>query len=366
MKFTLTCFLLLLLVGCGKRQPSQQCPVLDFESSIARTTGNRADFTLNTLAEAIEVVPIQTLENCLMAQPRICWAADTILILKDRGNIYQLNSTTGEIRTKIAKQGKGPGEYLMVGDVVCDPLSGKIYVCDLAHKMNTYDMDGRFLSSVSLDFVGGFNQLPDGNFVITYYPSAERTQCVGIYDSLWHPIAGFISVRDQSQQNLNGFISVETINRYNNDCYYKSALGDTLYHISSSNLTPILVLNQGSLRLPAEIANDVSRKRERAKHLFGEYGYLSENYYFTSYYYNNRKYYDIWDIYTATLIYRNVQGSPDEPEGVELTVDGKRVRIWPKYIADETLYGIVEPESEIVSGLSEDSNPILVKVKLRS
>lgn len=198
--------LCLLLTRCSERPDGAACPVIPLGASIGQTAGQEAGFTLNHLAQTVEMIPIQTVEGCLMAQPRICWAQDSILILEDRAVIYRLNSATGQIRTVIDRKGKGPGEYMMIGDVVCDPHRGEIYVSDLARKINTYTLNGRFLSARPVDFIGGFNQLPDRNFAITYYPSSDRTVCVGIYDSTWNKVADYFAVcrRDSAEPDRFG------------------------------------------------------------------------------------------------------------------------------------------------------------------
>ncbi len=358
--------LCLLLTRCSERPDGAACPVIPLGASIGQTAGQEAGFTLNHLAQTVEMIPIQTVEGCLMAQPRICWAQDSILILEDRAVIYRINSATGQIRTVIDRKGKGPGEYMMIGDVVCDPRRGEIYVSDLARKINTYTLNGRFLSASPVDFIGGFNQLPDRNFAITYYPSSYRTVCVGIYDSTWNKVCDYLPFADVTQQNRTGSVSVEPISRQNEQCYYKSTLGDTLYRLSSRGPVPALVLDKGELRLPAAIAMDVTRKKERSEYIFGEYGFLVDKFYFVSFYYDNRKYYDIWDLNTSALVYRNVLSSPSDPEGVVVAVDQKQINFWPKYVHDDCLYAIVGADTGIVPGLDENSNPVIVKIKIRS
>lgn len=356
---------LLLSVGCSKQQPAPY-PTIPLGNSIGQKTGPDPDFTLNAIAEQIELIPIETSDTCLMARPRICGVMDTILVLEDRHVIYLLHRETGAIRAKIDKKGKGPGEYIFISDVVLDAVNSRLHVGDLQRKINTYDLDGKFIASTPADFVGGFNQLPDRNFAITYYPSPSRTECIGIFDSAWNKLAGYMPLEDKTQQNQAGLISIESINRYNGQCYYKSLLGDTLYRISAKGLNPVLVLDKGELQLPAEIAIDVDRKQERSKYIFGDYGYLADNFYFVSYYYDNQIYYDIWDLSTSTLVYRNVRSSPADPEGVALTVNKKKIYIWPRYIDENHLYCVVGADTGIVPTLGENSNPVIVRIKIRS
>jgi hypothetical protein len=158
----------------------------------------------------------------------------------------------------------------------------------------------------------------------------------------------------------------DALYKFNGKYYVKKSFGDTIYQINKEHINPCFILSERDLKIPVQIATDLSKKKERSRYIYGESGYLISNYYFSSYYYQNMCYQDVWNLETSSLICRNLIKSQESRKGVPFFIEEKMIYVWPKFVAENYLYCIIPAEEiqAIIPNLQDDSNPCILEMKI--
>lgn len=113
---------------------------------------------------------------------------------------------------------------------------------------------------------------------------------------------------------------------------------------------------------------DIKKKAERMNYIWGEYGVLSGSLYFSSYYHNNAKYQDIWNLDGSDLLYRNIIKAEGSPRlGIKLNMGEKDLGVWPSFASGEYVYCMVNGmvAHSIFPQFSEDSNGFILELKMK-
>jgi hypothetical protein len=228
-----------------------------------------------------------------------------------------------------------------------------------------YDFNGNFVKPIKDKSIGMFTILDDGNFAVSYPPS-NTSSALGIYDTSWNLKRTSIPRKKRKM----AILTYSSVSKFNNEYFYRDALEDTLYKITSETETPYLVTHKGRYRMPDEVVADFAKyKKERDNYITNDYGMLVSKYFFISYYYgHNMRFYEIWDITDSKQIYKR-EYSEKEPEvnGILVTIGDVTVATWPQYVSGNTMYCVVEANDAIklIPTLPKDTNPIILEVKIK-
>ncbi|MDR3245651.1 MAG: hypothetical protein LBT50_04390 [Prevotellaceae bacterium] len=57
--------------------------------------------------------------------------------------------------------------------------------------------------------------------------------------------------------------------------------------------------------------------------------------------------YEIWDIKTSSLIYCNTAKNELDKRGFSVTVNGKELYVWPKFVANDYIYCPIEADKAL-------------------
>ncbi len=363
MKRTLVLFLVLIFfASCGKKKMlSDRFFVLPLYESLHRPAfGNIPE---NRVKEC-RVIPLETSDSVLLRRCDIQEVTDDYIIISDHGTVYFFDRA-GNLSHKFNRRGNGPGEYVSINEIVLDETRKTVYVHDYSRRIiNRYTYEGKLLDHFKNDSIASMGITEDGEFVASFSPSEKWTHLVGVYDSNWNPVNSFIE-NDFQNEKTNLFI-INTVNSFNGrPCIYTN---DTLFRITATGTEAELVIDKGPLRLPEEIASDVRRKRERDRYIWGDYGFLTGNYYFLYFNYDGKGYYDLWDLSSATLIGRNVLESFGEKPGLPFRIDGKTVYAWPLFADGDKIYCALAYEDAVVLHplYKDNDNPVILEITFDS
>jgi hypothetical protein len=227
-----------------------------------------------------------------------------------------------------------------------------------------YDFNGNFVKPIKDKSIGMFTILDDGNFAVSYPPTSS-SHALGIYDTSWNLKRTSIPRKKRKM----AILLYSSVGKCNNEYFYRDALEDTLYKITSETETPYLVIHKGMYRMPDEVfANLSTFNKERDNYITYDGGTLGSKYFFMSYYYDGKTFREIWDITNSEQIYKR-EYSEQKPEvkGILVTIGDVTVATWPKYVSGNTIYCVVEADDAIklIPTLPEDTNPIILEVKIK-
>jgi hypothetical protein len=127
----------------------------------------------DSIFSEIKAIPLETNENCLINQiDKVLFYEDKMLILDQFQKLY-IFDIKGKFLYEIAKQGRGPGEYLELRNFDIDK-DGNIYLLDF-QRILKYDLQGKFLESIPFVFLSigeiycnplDFALINNGNFLL--------------------------------------------------------------------------------------------------------------------------------------------------------------------------------------------------------
>lgn len=103
-------FGLTIISGCSDKSEKNDLTVI--EINITEALKNRKDFPLSELVKDVEVLQLETNEDCFMANPvMLTFGKKFILVYDSKPKQFFLFSRQGRFIRRIGKEGKGPGEY---------------------------------------------------------------------------------------------------------------------------------------------------------------------------------------------------------------------------------------------------------------
>jgi hypothetical protein len=361
---------LTLLVSCNPKE-NVKCIVIDLENTIHKQSPK--NFKLNDIAQSMRLIPIETNDSVLFKHVIIVGTTEENIVAHS-GNIgvlekavYFINKIDGKVSSVISRSGQGPEEYISIGDVHLNKQDNTLYLYDPNRKrINEYTFDGKFIRSIRNDSIGVFRMLKDGNFAVSYSPFVDTEFSLGIYDSSWNlKRRGIPRVAVDEKFDM---IYFDAILEFNGEHFYKLAHCDTLYRITSEFEEPYLVHSKGKYEIPIDIKAN-SRKTEESgyRYIQQDGGDLISTYYFITFYYDNKRYREIWDIENSLLIYRSEYSRDGGINGVPVIINEKEIYVWPRYVSNESLYCLIENEDAIslIPSLPADTNPIILEVKIK-
>jgi hypothetical protein len=123
------------------------------------------DLLISELADEIEVVRLETNDNCLIKDIWKVFVTDNhIGILEHGGKPYKLFDRKGNFISQIGSIGQGPNEYISIIHSSIDETNKRVYLMPFAraNKLLCYDFDGKAQNPVPLYF----EQLDKASFYI--------------------------------------------------------------------------------------------------------------------------------------------------------------------------------------------------------
>jgi hypothetical protein len=358
-------FILFVIFFTACSSPAKQSDyiTLHLEKEIKSMSSER---TLNDISSDYRVIPLETNDFCLLSAPRIKHVSDSDIWIEDNHVIYRFDKK-GRLLFKLDKKGQGPEEYLSISDFVIDYRTQTIFIYDMnKKKIITYSFEGKYLDAFKNDFIGSFDLINENDFIVSYTPYSDKPFYIGIYDKSWNELNQFLPKTEVLNQK-KGIFHFDILYKFNEKYHFIKAFGDTIYQVNSQSVQPYIVVSKGNLKMPVHIATDISKKKERSLYIFGEYGYIISDYYFSLYYYQNNRYHDIWDLKTSSLVCRNLNTVNNSKDGIPFVIQEKTIFVWPNFVCNEYMYCVVSTDKmqDIIPELKEEDNPVILELRIK-
>lgn len=311
-------------------------------------------------------IPLETLEEALVGQPVIMEMKDSVMMLKEENILYSFDLHSGKFLSKLDKRGSGPYEYLRIGDVMYSPNTKRLCLFDdVSSRMIIYSDDGTPISEIKNDSIASVGMNSLGQFIVTYWTHTHKGQhLVGVYDKDFSYLTSFINNDSDSELEVN-LHKVNPVYTFNGDSYVY--VQDSLCSVTEKGVKTVLFIDKGKYKIPDEVESNVARGEERDKYIWGDYGYLVNDCYYYSFNYNNKVYFDVWNVQRTQLIARRVINDYRETAGIPFDIDGNIIYLWPRYVNENKIYCILDAAqaSLISSDYNEyEDNPIVLEVTM--
>lgn len=284
----------------------------------------------------------------LMPSKRIC-------VIDNRGKVVSV----------VSRQGRGPQEYLEIGNLAVDESRRMLYVQDVASKKEIYrySFDGTFCGAVPLKYLPSGMLINDGYLYVTNLPGATSSYSVYSLDDMELKYESSIL----KETRKTAMVYYDKIFELDGSVFYQQALTNTVYKINQDRMTPFLCIDHGKYTMPLKYLSSIDLIDRHERSYINGYSYnMSTDYLFAEYYYGNKRYFDIWKYKEGKLIYHHKADIFNNRPGFPITVNGQTVRAWPIYIHSDTV--ICEVYTMNKKGpfwTTENNNPVLLKLKIK-
>lgn len=352
-----------MMISCGNERKAGN--IIDLSGQMKEE--EKKQIGLDAIVDNYKIVPIDN-DSVLMNSHNIDEVTENFIILSNSHTVCFLNRPTGRVEFVIDKQGRGAGEYVSIGSSVVDLKTNSIYILDASlGKVIQYSYSGEVIREISgLSDIVDLKSDGGEMFFASYKP--EMPYMIGTYDSMFVLQKQFLN-RDQELPESKGLFSYNEIKKYNGKLYFQPEECDTVYSVSKESTKYGFMVKMEHLRIPFAVKTDIKRKAERMNYIWGEHGILVDDLYFTTYYYANKQYQDIWDISQSNLLYRNIMSKEDmSSPGIEIELEGNKLNVWPSFAIKGYMYCLVNgvmANQIFPRQFAEDSNGFILELKMK-
>jgi hypothetical protein len=352
-------FILLIAYSCN--QNTEQT------IKIIKVDADRSDSVrLSNIASKVDIVLLETTETSLVNRIQDIKKSDEYIFVNDAGSrVLQFNSA-GRFVKQIGSSGRGPGEYNGINCFTIDSRNNLVYVASF-RQILVFDFSGKLINEIKQETMPEFLTVIGDEFWVVTTSMANKLEN-GTYLNITKLI------KYNTQGNINDSIIIKKVilkspqGTINPQSFFTSNLGrkqyvyypvllpepvtrDTVYEMTGNILVPSIKLDFGGAAKPVN----------GRKQIFFANIFLSENYLFAEYNYNKNHTVLCYD-FMANVKYYAKQGFIDDffRSGV--------VQLKPLNLENGIMY-FVKDAYEIVGkidGVSENSNPVVFIVKLKS
>ena len=346
---------------------------------------------LSDYASEIEYIPLQTLDNALLAGHEYLALSPEYFITFGKECI--VFNREGEFVRKISNEGKGPGEFMSAYSSYLYPVNQLIYFPSTAYeKINVYSLENELLNEIIRPQPSVKVRNISGDLFAVYrgflHGNAEWNTMV--FNSSGDSVSCIINVYRHEGTGRIVFNEEHIYYYFNDNLHLKEAYSDTIYKFNSEGKhIPKYVLDLGILSVPASIKNNSESMRSFfSGEYFGVNGiYESDQYLIFKYIHNNkRNNLMIYNKKTGKIenfpedersggIKNDLDGGPDFiPEHNDNNLFLQKINAFEfiAHVASEEFrnsnpkYPEKKKElEELAASLDENDNPVLMLVKLK-
>ncbi|PWD97725.1 6-bladed beta-propeller [Marinilabilia rubra] len=264
---------------------------------------NEKPIRITDLADTISYIFLEENKNSIFGNiDKMIYTKNNIIIIdKHITKSIFIFKNNGKFLNKINREGKGPGEYIRIGDVFYDNSSDLIVIYDdKSYSFLYYKLSGEFIkkSNTSLLFLS-MARLSNNKYVFhtNKMINKENGKLVK-HDILISNLSGEISQRyfkfDPKQKTNNISYDLSTVfNKLNENIIVTKLFDNYSYEININGLTPRFFWNYGEKGLNIDYRNKPSSEiykilTEDNKFAFGhDITAITNDYIFFSYGYKN-------------------------------------------------------------------------------
>lgn len=287
----------MILTGCKKQiSKYDECKFIypiDIDS--------RNDISLFDLFDSVEIIPLETQKESLVAwgSPRIY--KNRIYILENRLNIILCFDLNGKFLFRIDNIGQGPSEYQNLWTLSFDPFNDRLLLLETSGTLHEYTLDGHFIRKIN----------PPQQLTTIHEVEAVNKDTLMYYTKFEQKKIHFYS-RQTGQVVKNIYEEKDKLNSsphfFNNNhqlYFLPSNQGNTVFNISNAKLEPTYFWDFGKHNYDPEKLKFPPMNEEEWKKTEIKWRLENIPYSFTEIYENNTYLYLLLNLnYTASLVHR--------------------------------------------------------------
>ena len=294
-KIWLLISIIIILTGCKK----QTCKYDEYKLIYPVNIDTRNDVSVFDLFDSVEIVPLETQKDCLIAWGTPQIYKNQIYILENRQNIVLCFDLNGKFLFRIENIGRGPSEYQALWSLSFDRFNNKLLLLETSGTIHEYTLDGNFIRKISPPKeLTAIHRVETINKDTLMYYTKFNNKKIHFYSRQAGKIINSIY---EEEERLN---SSANLYYHDNQLYFlPSNHGNVVFNITDTELEPIYFWDFGKHNYTPERLKFPQTNEEQWKKIEVEWKLKNLPYSFTEIYENNVYCYLLLDLnYTASFI----------------------------------------------------------------
>ena len=362
-------FIFSMLLSCNKQPDKKELPVINLNSISA--INDSITLSLDDLGWKEKLIPLETNDSCLLADISvICESINNYWIVSN-GEVLKFDKE-GRYDRRIGKVGQGPEEYGSAYKIQLDKKAEEVYVMDyFGRKMVVYDFNGKFIRTF---------RLPEKEFMANFSLYGNTLYYHGIENSLIPTLlAEDIKTRkmeticspDREMEVGEIMLGNSFMSEVGDEIYLYHYFNDTIYRITpEKKLEAAGFINMKNLMFVYDeiilVGDKTAKMKQGDPRVLIDNFVNTDNFFFVFYRLcdemaagaNSSPHLAVYDKiskkeYANVALLHNAEPVLSIRNTSKLfSADGKRII---SYIQADAL-----AETDLVPGIKEDDNPILV------
>jgi hypothetical protein len=355
---------------------------------------------LSTIASDIEYIPLETTPGCLLSEFVVITPSMYGYFVKDKDQVYRF-LPNGKYRCKINIVGKGPNEYKCSSFFVDDSIKLIVSTGYYSNKFFFTDFDGKVQYALNYPKntepnhgIRAIKQMGNNKFIAIYYNEDGRSKLLfSILDyqgNTLHEEPNPFFIKETFVSNGPGTMSLFAYSNYglflvNGHLFYLNNPSDTIFSFPKGfskeihaliNTGGYTITKEEEIKINAGLLSGDLYKERRSNFVAGE----SERFLFLAHYSFGKSRLAIWDKDSDRAIFNYY---PDFKDDIDKF---RTVYIYPSRIKDSYLYSDIQALDfieyykqnshdqqlyqntkikSVMDEITEDSNPIIIKIQLK-
>lgn len=244
-----------------------------YNIDIKKNINNIRTVNITSIGGDVQFLALETSSKCLINEIKNIEFSQSYIFISEPNRLLQFDKS-GKFIRQIGSQGRGPVEYLSVGDFCIDETNKKIYIIS-PPQLLTYDYDGSLIKTVQLPFRPAQIVLKEQNSLMYHMYNIPGKSSSNMYSWLITDSNGKIL---QSMKNClkrvsrPGLIVGSTpLYHFNNIVHFMEFGIDTLYYFQNNQKKPYAVFNLENLKMDPDPLINKSNTEQVSKRLFNTF-----------------------------------------------------------------------------------------------
>lgn len=246
--------------------------IAPFKIDIKGNIKNIIDINLSAIGDNLSYIPLETTPECLIQYIEKVELTDHFIFINEGTRLIQFDNKGNFIR-QIGSAGRGPQEYLSVGDFCIDDHKREIYIIS-APKLLVFDFDGVFKYSKSLSFRPAQILNEDENRLMFHLFNVSGKSFANDFSWIITDRQGYILMnikKHLKRTSQPGLIVMDTpLYLFQNKTHFLEFGVDTLYYFQDNKIRPYAIFNLEELKMDPDPLITPSTKEEVGRKLFNK------------------------------------------------------------------------------------------------
>lgn len=189
-----------------------------------------SNIEMTEIVEDIQLIRLETGADIIGSINKVIVGEDCILVLDKQQESVFIFSQNGDMITKIHQQGRGPQEYLSIGDITY--YNGQIYIFDSsAYRICYYDTSGKFIHRH--DICEGYQLIAKDDKIIVYAGLDAEEYEVTIFDNKGSCIGTYMPIDEPYKSIPIAFVNNLSLTEYNDKILLSRYFDYNIYSLSN-------------------------------------------------------------------------------------------------------------------------------------